>query len=860
MLPKPHRHFDRSRAVSSRGGVEKSPHSVFVFCFSPVTKSRFAVSGVPLRSLCCRRCKQLRARELYARRPSRLTFTPIFHRWLNLPLSTSYVILFPVERSRSGCGTRILCPAEEVLAALATIDRVNRIAFGLFEVDLQAGELWKSGFKVRLSGQPFKVLTTLLANPGEVVTRDELQLQVWGSNTNVDFERALASAVNKVREALGDSADNPRFIETLTKRGYRFIAPVHVLSKPAMLDLSPLPASEMRIEVPLLETETNASQLSPRPFPTGQPPALDGNAVRPAARMLIRPYVLLSLIGLLFLLELVSFLMRGRAQPSPPRLEQLTFDSPISPGPPNPESLPSLIVEGNRLITSVLVDGKPQLARVSASTGGLEQIMLPRELVSTVPADISKDGTRLLVLSRLSTSSEQPLWVVPTDGGSALRVGEIVAHDATWMPAGNDIMYASGNDLWTVPAAGGRTVLFATLAGRAYWLRWSPDGKMLRFTLIDPVQHTFSLWEFKKGDRAPHRMTGLGADPPSVCCGVWTADGSAYIFQEARPGITDLWELRGGFFGSTLRQLTNGPLRYFSPVAARTGHRIYFLGSDTPLGLQRFDAARQEFATASVFLRNAIRVSFSRDGQWVAWTDGAGQLWRAHAVDGSEKLQLTPPNLEVFSAYWSPDNRRLALMARMPGQMWQIYMIDAAGGELKQVLRDPRNTADPTWSPDGRFLAFGREPDLMGKESGTHTIELLDVQTGNTTSTPDSDGLFSPRWSPDGRWIAALSLDQKRIRLLDLQKNKWQDLAVTSAADPVWSSDSKALFVHAFLADEQPILRIQVPAGDIHRLADLTELHLKEPANYFFSGLDPNNQPLVLPRVGTSNLYTLDLE
>ena len=105
--------------------------------------------------------------------------------------------------------------------------------FGLFEVDAQAGELWKAGYKVRLAGQPFTVLMTLLARPGEVVTREELQLQVWGTNTTVDFERALAGAINKVREALGDSADNPRFIQTLPKRGYRFIAPVTPAGPPS---------------------------------------------------------------------------------------------------------------------------------------------------------------------------------------------------------------------------------------------------------------------------------------------------------------------------------------------------------------------------------------------------------------------------------------------------------------------------------------------------------------------------------------------------------------------------------------------------------------------------------------------------
>jgi TolB-like protein/DNA-binding winged helix-turn-helix (wHTH) protein/Flp pilus assembly protein TadD len=100
--------------------------------------------------------------------------------------------------------------------------------FGVFEVDLRAGELRKGGSRVRLQEQPFQVLVALIERPGEVVTRDELRERLWPSGVVVDFDHSLNKAVNKVREALGDAAENPRFIETLPKRGYRFIAPVQL--------------------------------------------------------------------------------------------------------------------------------------------------------------------------------------------------------------------------------------------------------------------------------------------------------------------------------------------------------------------------------------------------------------------------------------------------------------------------------------------------------------------------------------------------------------------------------------------------------------------------------------------------------
>src|SRR5690242_3749023 len=102
--------------------------------------------------------------------------------------------------------------------------------FGAFEVNERAGELRKHGTRIRIQEQPFQVLTLLLDRAGEVVGRDEIRSKLWPDNTYVDFDNAISSAVRKLREALGDNADNPRFIETLAKRGYRFIGPIETRS------------------------------------------------------------------------------------------------------------------------------------------------------------------------------------------------------------------------------------------------------------------------------------------------------------------------------------------------------------------------------------------------------------------------------------------------------------------------------------------------------------------------------------------------------------------------------------------------------------------------------------------------------
>jgi len=108
---------------------------------------------------------------------------------------------------------------------LPTTSRLIR--FGTFEVDLRTGELHKKGLKIKLQEQPFRILAMLLEHAGDIVTRDELRRRLWPGDTFVDFDQGLNKAVNKIREALGDSAESPRFIETLPKRGYRFIAPTN---------------------------------------------------------------------------------------------------------------------------------------------------------------------------------------------------------------------------------------------------------------------------------------------------------------------------------------------------------------------------------------------------------------------------------------------------------------------------------------------------------------------------------------------------------------------------------------------------------------------------------------------------------
>ena len=222
----------------------------------------------------------------------------------------------------------------------------KRIHFGLYEADLKAGELYKGGHRIALQSQPFQVLAILLERAGEIVTKDEFRHVIWGEDIIVDFDQSLRAAVTKTREVLGDSSESPRFIETVPRRGYRFIAPVAIV-EPTNLAAGHLsfigatPESEQQTIVLASNLSREGTQSAP-----STPQTALARFVSKRKRAILE-----SCAGLLFLLICSLLWYTGTQRHTEiniPALHQLTFDSRIVVPIPTKyaEQFPAMVTDG----------------------------------------------------------------------------------------------------------------------------------------------------------------------------------------------------------------------------------------------------------------------------------------------------------------------------------------------------------------------------------------------------------------------------------------------------------------------------------------------------------------------------------
>ncbi len=560
---------------------------------------------------------------------------------------------------------------------------------------------------------------------------------------------------------------------------------------------------------------------------------------------------------------LLYLLTRPLPPPRVLRTQQITSDGRDKGGP--------LITDGTRLYFWESVGGRFVLAQVSM-TGG-ETVLIPTPFQNAYPLDISPTGSELLVASFTDLgSSDSPLWILPALGGSPRRFGDVIAHVGAWSPDGGKIIYANGADLYVAKSDGTESRKLVTVGGLPNQIRWSPDGRTLRLTLNEPNKHSSSLWEVRSDGTNLHPLLPGWSTPSSERACVWTPDGKYFLFTSSHGGTygldtnyvtANIWAIREnlGFFQRAApvpTKMTAGPMNTGGTLPSKDGKRLFVLGWQPRGELVRYDAKSQQFVPYLSGI-SAEGLGFSKDGEWVAYvTLPDGTLWRSK-VDGSQRLQLSFPPMQAALARWSPDGKRIAFMARVPGKPWKISLVSAEGGSAEQLLPGERNEAIPAWSPDGNSLAFGGAPFDEGATSGTMAVQVLDMRTRQVSTLPGSEGLFAPFWSPNGRYMSAQPQAQwRKLMLFDFTTQKWAELADRDVYYPTWSHDGEYIYFDTPLRDNPAIFRVKVSNHKVEQLVSLKDFRLAGGSVGAWFGLAPDDSPLLVRNIGTQEIYGLD--
>ena len=694
-------------------------------------------------------------------------------------------------------------------------------SFGDVEVREREFTLARGGVAQPVEPKTFRVLLILLKSPQKLVPKEELVKAVWGDVAVSD--NSLTRCIAALRRVLGDDARQPRYIETVTTVGYRFLSPVKVVEDGA-------PESA--------ETEAPA------------PVAIAAvEAKRSGARRWVIGGVAVAALGL-------TAWNLSRPMP-PPRIKaytQLTHDG-------NKKWVAG--TDGSRIYLLLQSETDP-VGEVSVSGGEIGHIAIPMRNIATAGLiDVSPDGSNFLVQSNeKGYGKDRPVWNVRMPEGSSRGVPGL-SSGGRFSPDGKLVTYATANrEIWVVGSDGANARKLSSgpiTAGTSQDLEmpkdfaWSPDGRLIRFSKGS------RLWEISAEGRNLHEVL---VHWPSGAhdCGNWTQDGRFFLFRVKQKWYDwggQLWALdeRRGLLrhgpGDPV-QLTTGPIVWGCPVSSRDGKQIFATGWTSRGELQRFDATTRQLQP---FLNgiSAVGATFSRDGQRVAYVKyDEGTLWTANR-DGSHAVQLTYPPAHVVMPRWSPDGTQISFTdpKRTP---INSYLVPASGG-APRILSPGNIGTDAGWSPDGKRIIFsnsGAQP---------HDLRILDFESQRVAMLPGSAGTYSPRWSPDGRFVAALPDDSLSVKIFDLRTEKWATFPQPDVVGyPQWSSDSRFIyFLRTNTIDGTGVYRLRVANGETELVIGLKGFHM---TGWWFQwlGLDASDAPLVLKDIGTHDVYALTLE
>jgi Tol biopolymer transport system component/DNA-binding winged helix-turn-helix (wHTH) protein len=696
------------------------------------------------------------------------------------------------------------------VASLTTNNLPEVLRFGVYELDPRAGELRRGGVKIKIQEQPYQVLALLLEKPGEVISREELKRRLWPADTFVDFDHSLNAAIKRLRDVLRDSADNPRFVETLARRGYRFLAPVTGV----------LPAATVAPLVPVV----------------APPPSRSRNRARWIAAIVVSAGACIS----------VGFHIGNRAaRAEVPREARLTANSPDVP------VFRAAISPDARLLA--YTDSRGLFLREVAREDS-HQLWLPQGLKPSIVSWFP-DGNHLLVGGVQSDGEKPNLWNVSILGGPSRKISD-ETDSGVVSPDGRQIAALRGNgklnssELWFMNSDGSQPRKLLDISGYSNALTWSPNGTRLAYM-------KFSYWPGSKEevqietiDLATGKTNTAFSDEWIGGGMVWSRDGRLFFsrVEESSPIKSDIWSLRiderTGEARGNIVQVTNSPDWKPRPEVSADGKKLIFLRNNIAPTVYLAQVDSKSKALDQIE-RLTLDESVSRPYEWtpdgtallyVSNRDGEFHIFRQRlgaaspelVVDGHDNPNIMRLNPDGTQILYMSEASRAGRSGTSPAEhsagfdreKVRIMTAPIGGGVGKAILEaDGMNNFQCARAPS-TFCLFSRftKDALAFVKFDSATGDMKD-----SFQTNDS-GWQNYNWtlSPDGKTVALckegrLSLETE-IRLVPTEggaerKIHLNDWVSISAID--WSADGKSFWASATLRGETHALVNIDLRGDI---------------------------------------------
>jgi eukaryotic-like serine/threonine-protein kinase len=609
--------------------------------------------------------------------------------------------------------------------------RPQRIAFDNFELDLRSGEVRKNGARVRLQAQPFQLLVLLLENAGEVVPREEICRELWPADTFVDFEHGLAAAVNKIRDALNDSADNPRYIETLPKRGYRFIGQI----KP-----------EAPAIIPVAEPQRRQGDSGSRPVLEALRPQEAIAAAAPASPLRL-PWVAIGALALIVLAAAAFAWLRPKRAAFPAASQQSMIqltdfaDSAVSPAlSPDGRILafirgPDTFMTGGEIYAKLLPGG--------------EAVQLTHDSSTKMSPQFSPDGST--VAYSVFAFSTFDTWTVPTLGGEPHLM----------FPNTEGLTWIDSNNLLFSEFLSGIHMAVATSTSTRDQIRqvYVPPRErgMAHRSALSPDHRWMLVAEMDNGGWLPCRLVRFDGSAPAKPVGpqqaactymAWSPDQAWMYFSSNAGGRFHIW--RQHFPEGEPQQVTSGVTEEEGIAMAPDGASLITSSglTESTLWVRDTKGERQissdGYAQFPKFSRDGKKLYFLLFRQPVSTQPSSGELWAADLE--TERRERLLPDILLSDYDVSSDGSEVVFSLADPEHRSHLWLASLNFGFPPRQFVSPVNEDQPRWGSEGNIYFRAAEDKSNSlyrmKKDGSERVKvlhdpILDLQA----------------LSPDGRWV-----------------------------------------------------------------------------------------------------------